>query len=95
MEPMSLPPGYLLPEGKTMQDILRMDAELLAGEGIDPAWPGFEGPPEDSEADSVSTTGCRAGGIGLDLSRACRSLPRSAGWRARCGRCGSWTAWRR
>jgi hypothetical protein len=52
MEPMSLPPGYLLPEGKTMQDILRMDAELLAGEGIDPAWPGFEGPSEDSEADS-------------------------------------------
>jgi hypothetical protein len=49
---MSLPPGYLLPEGKTMQDILRMDAEMLVSEGIDPAWPGFEGPPEDSEADS-------------------------------------------
>lgn len=52
MEPMSLPPGYLLPEGKTMLDILRMDAELLASEGIDPKWPGFEDPPEDSEADS-------------------------------------------
>lgn len=45
MEPMSLPPGYLLPEGKTMQDILRMDAELLASEGIDPQWPGFEDAP--------------------------------------------------
>jgi hypothetical protein len=42
---MSLPPGYLLPEGKTMQDILRMDAELLASEGIDPQWPGFEDAP--------------------------------------------------
>ena len=47
MEPMSLPPGYLLPEGKTMRDILRMDAELLASEGIDPQWPGFEDPPQE------------------------------------------------
>ena len=31
----SLPAGYLLPEGKSMQDILRMDAELFATEGID------------------------------------------------------------
>lgn len=52
MEPMSLPPGYLLPEGKTMLDILRMDAELLASKGIDPEWPSFEGPSEGSEADS-------------------------------------------
>ena len=52
MEPMSLPPGYLLPEGKTMLDILRIDAELLASEDIDPKWPGFEDPPEGSEADS-------------------------------------------
>ncbi len=51
MEPMSLPPGYLLPEGKTMLDILRMDAELLASEGIGLEWPGFEEPPEGSEAD--------------------------------------------
>jgi hypothetical protein len=52
MEPMSLPPGYLLPEGKSMQDILRMDAKLLSSEGIDPKWPGFEDPPGGSEADS-------------------------------------------
>lgn len=52
MEPMSLPPGYLLPEGETMQDIMRMDAELLASEGIDPQRPGFEDPPKGSEADS-------------------------------------------
>lgn len=52
MGPMSLPPGYLLPEGKTMVDILRTDVELLASEGIDPEWPGFEEPPEGSEADS-------------------------------------------
>ncbi|HWN74025.1 MAG TPA: hypothetical protein VNN15_09490 [Solirubrobacterales bacterium] len=44
MEPMNLPPGYLLPEGKTMQDILQMDAELLASEGLDPKWPGFDDP---------------------------------------------------
>jgi hypothetical protein len=49
MEPMNLPPGYLLPEGKTMQDILRMDAELLASEGLDPTWPGFDNRPEESE----------------------------------------------
>lgn len=48
---MNLPPGYLLPEGKTMQDILRIDAELLAGEGIDPEWPAFDERPEDSEGD--------------------------------------------
>jgi hypothetical protein len=49
---MNLPPGYLLPEGKTTQDILRIDAELLAGEGIDPEWPGFEEKADDSDADS-------------------------------------------
>ncbi len=52
MEPMSLPPGYLLPEGKSMLDILRMDAELLSSEGIDPELPSFEEPLEGSEADS-------------------------------------------
>lgn len=29
-----LPAGYLLPEGETMLDVLRRDAELLASEGI-------------------------------------------------------------
>jgi hypothetical protein len=35
MEPVNLPPGYLLPPGKTMDDIRRIDLELLAGEGLD------------------------------------------------------------
>jgi len=35
---------YLLPEGKTMQDILRTDAELLASEASTPQLPGFEDP---------------------------------------------------
>jgi hypothetical protein len=52
MDPVKLPTGYLLPEGKTMQDILRMDAELLASEGIGPEWPGFDERREDSESDS-------------------------------------------
>jgi hypothetical protein len=52
MEPMSLPPGYLLPDGKTMQDILRMDAELLASEGLDPTWPGFGERRDGAEPDS-------------------------------------------
>lgn len=34
-EKRSLPPGYLLPPGQTMADVRRMDAELLASEGID------------------------------------------------------------
>jgi hypothetical protein len=42
MDPVKLPPGYLLPEEKTMKDVLRLDAEILASEGIDPEWPGFE-----------------------------------------------------
>jgi hypothetical protein len=49
MEPMNLPPGYLLPEGKTMQDVLHMDAELLASEGLNPEWPGFDESDQDSK----------------------------------------------
>lgn len=52
MEPMNLPPGYLLPEGKTMQDILRVDAELLASEGIASEWPAFDEKPDDSDSRS-------------------------------------------
>lgn len=51
MEPVNLPAGYLLPKGKTMQDILRLDAELLASEGLDPEWPGFDEKPEDDDED--------------------------------------------
>lgn len=49
MEPMNLPPGYLLPQGKTMQDVLGMEAELLASEGLDPSWPGFDDNSEDED----------------------------------------------
>jgi hypothetical protein len=49
MEPVNLPPGYLLPERKNMQDILRIDALLLASEGLDPGWPGFDDRPEEGE----------------------------------------------
>jgi hypothetical protein len=52
MEPMNLPAGYLLPEGKNMQDILRLDAELLASEGLDPGWAVSE--PKASNEDSDS-----------------------------------------
>jgi hypothetical protein len=31
---MELPAGYLLPEGKTMADVRRLDLELLASEGL-------------------------------------------------------------
>ena len=30
MDPVKLPPGYLLPDDMTMKDVLRIDAELLA-----------------------------------------------------------------
>ncbi len=52
MEPMNLPAGYLLPEGKNMRDILRLDAELLAREGIDPGWAEPESTPSDEGSDS-------------------------------------------
>lgn len=54
MEPMNLPPGFLLPEGKTMADVLRMDAELLAGEGLGPNLPAFDEDAEGSDADPRS-----------------------------------------
>lgn len=34
VEETKLPPGYLLPEGTTMEDIRRLDLEILASEGI-------------------------------------------------------------
>ena len=35
MDPVDLPTGYLLPEGKTLADVRRIDFELLASEGLD------------------------------------------------------------
>jgi hypothetical protein len=33
--------GYVLGEDQQVEDVLAADAELLRGEGIEPAWPGF------------------------------------------------------
>jgi hypothetical protein len=33
--------GYLLGDDQQVEDVLAADAELLRGEGIEPAWPGF------------------------------------------------------
>lgn len=52
MDPVKLPPGYLLPDHMTMGDVLRLDAELLAGEGIDPDWPGFDQETDEVDSDS-------------------------------------------
>jgi hypothetical protein len=52
MYPVKLPPGYVLGEGQTMQDVLRINAELLASEGPDPEWPGFDQEPEGEEPSS-------------------------------------------
>jgi hypothetical protein len=45
-------PGYLLSDDMTMKDVLRIDAELLASEGIDPEWPGFEEKAEEDDKES-------------------------------------------
>ena len=52
MGPINLPPGYVLGEGRSLEDVLRVDAELLASEGLDPEWPGFEEKPEEDDKDS-------------------------------------------
>lgn len=52
MERVNLPPGYVLGEGQTMNDVLLINAELLASEGLDPTWPGFEDKPKDGDSDS-------------------------------------------
>jgi hypothetical protein len=54
MEPMNLPPGYLLPEGRTMLDVLRMDEELLASEGIDARALASADGADESDAESSS-----------------------------------------
>jgi hypothetical protein len=63
MDPVKLPPGYLLPDDMTMKDVLRIDAELLASEGIDPEWPSFD---EETERQRRGLTGPH-GESGLEL----------------------------
>jgi hypothetical protein len=39
---MTPPVGYTLGEGRRVQDVFAVEAELLRSEGIDPAWPRFD-----------------------------------------------------
>lgn len=43
IEPRDQPQGYFVPDRETAERILAIEAELLRSEGIDPAWPGFDG----------------------------------------------------
>ena len=57
-------PGYLLPEDKTMRDVLCIDAELLGSEGLDPVWSAFEPKPEGEESASEARRFVGVPGIG-------------------------------
>lgn len=47
------PRGYALGKNRSMKDVLELESELLASEGIDPAWPGFGSKPgKGRESDS-------------------------------------------
>jgi hypothetical protein len=41
IEPKDQPHGYIVPDSKTAERILAIQAELLESGGLDPAWPGF------------------------------------------------------
>lgn len=40
------PRGYTLGKDRSMKDVLELEADLLASEGLDPSWPGFEKKPK-------------------------------------------------
>ncbi len=42
MEPVDEPRPYVLRGSQRLEDILRIEADLLRGEGIDPEWPRFK-----------------------------------------------------
>ena len=44
--------GYVLGKDRRAEDVLAVQADLLRSEGIDPAWPGFDGFDEISDPDS-------------------------------------------
>jgi hypothetical protein len=44
LEPRQQPQGYMVPDRKAVERILAIEAELLQSEGLDPTWPGFDGP---------------------------------------------------
>jgi len=41
MERVELPKGYVLADKQAVEQIMKVEAELLRSEGIDPKWPGF------------------------------------------------------
>ncbi len=51
MESVNKPHAYLLRGEQRIEDILAAEAELLRTEGIDPQWPGFAKPRDDSAVD--------------------------------------------
>ena len=44
LEPKKQPQGYMVPDREAVERILAIEAELLQSEGLDPTWPGFDGP---------------------------------------------------
>jgi len=41
MERVEPPKGYVLADKQAVEQIMKVEAELLRSEGIDPKWPGF------------------------------------------------------
>lgn len=46
VDPKKQPQGYVIPDQKSAEQILAVEADLLRSEGVDPAWPGFERDPQ-------------------------------------------------
>jgi hypothetical protein len=42
VEPTGQPQGYIVPDSKTVERILAIEAALLQSEGLDPAWRGLK-----------------------------------------------------
>jgi len=43
MERVTPSQGYVVKDRESVEEILKVEAELLRSEGIDPAWPGLPG----------------------------------------------------
>jgi hypothetical protein len=50
MDRVKLPKAYVLTSKDAVQEILAVEADLLRGEGIDPAWPGFAEATDETES---------------------------------------------
>ena len=51
MDRVEPPKGYILINKEDVSEIMAVEAELLRSEGIDPTWPGFQDPADETEAD--------------------------------------------